>query len=131
MKSSEAMIFAVMNAKECLYLQTNQRGCRCVPGPSPPRHLESGVDPGNEVATICNSATSYPGSSRLSIWRRVLRRPSHTADHVIKICPSRMDKYVNFFKMAARNKVREIWVRQLPTNKMEYEDGIRRGNPKL
>ena len=34
-----------------------------------------------------------------------------------------MDKYANFFKMAAKNKVREIWVRQLPTNKMEYEGG--------
>ena len=40
---------------------------------------------------------------------------------------SRLGKYANFFKMAARNKVREIWVRQLPTNKMEYEAG----NPKL
>ena len=26
-----------------------------------------------------------------------------------------VDKYAIFFKMAARNKVREIWVRQLPT----------------
>ena len=75
------------------------------------------------VVFVCLQPTSYPGSSRLSIWRRVLRRPWHTADHVIKICPSRMDKYAIFFKMAAKNKVRETWVRQLPTNKMEYEGG--------
>ena len=45
-----------------------------------------------------------------------------------QICPSRMDKYAFFFKMAAKNKVREIWVRQLPTK--EYKlNGVPRGEP--
>ena len=48
-----------------------------------------------------------------------------------QICPSRMYKYkyAIFFKMAARNKVREIWVRQLPRNKMEFD--VRKPNIRM
>ena len=66
----------------------------------------------NYNAKYFNQPTSSLGSSRFSIWRRLGRRPWHTADHVTKISNDDGD----LFKMAATAKrVRrsgyEIWLR--------------------
>ena len=43
-----------------------------------------------EFAAVGRKPTSSPGSSRFSKWRRLGRRPWHTADHV---SPTRMEMY--------------------------------------
>ena len=69
---------------------------------------------------ICNLVPTVFSAFNMAKGLEKILAHSRSRD---QICPSRMDKYAIFFKMAERNKVREIWVRQLPTNKMEYEGG--------
>ena len=58
--------------------------------------------------------TSSPGSSRFSKWRRLGRRPWHTADHV---SPTRMEMYS---KWGYGEKGEKNWVRdaKVKINKM-------------
>ena len=70
-------------------------------------------------------STSFPGSSRLSIWRRFGEDPGTQQITRSNLSIEDGQIYNFFFKKVARNKVREIWVRQLPTSKMEYEVGIK------
>ena len=66
------------------------------------------IDPSSKTPT------SSPGCSRLPIWRRLGRRPWHTADHV---SPTRMEMYS---KWRLRRKGWEEWVRdaKVKINKM-------------